>query len=362
MFTIFPLVQFKEVSLKEIFQKFHDGVHYKKKDRNRYRIIEEELNHIEHARRVICLNPRLKMDMGYLVGLENSYLVYITWLEKCSKALKFSQQSITNLNAKFEIYNTWSAEVNSYTDSETELYYLKFNLALIHYAKGVIAMQINNEGKPVINTHGFFKCRTIINQLQHSLKVDTNIPNKVKDNQKYLSEMCVLFDLMSRYLMKVKKKQVDVDASSELNKTLSNANLAFKEGPKCFRRTFELIQKWSYYLMCYCSFRVSSNKSKVSILNEVCKIIHDGYNRIPDPEELDTIEINSANLKLAEAEIGEHLKYTDPHKSESSIEPWATQAEPERDIFHRIFPTRIENFKNREFEMKFLSCIEKVRR
>ena len=141
MLTVFPLAKFGTIGWKDLLRRQDANIHPYGEDVYRIRKIEDGLNRIDYVHSLIAAHKKIIVDMNVLNTQEKNYIQYINWLSEIKKHFKFGDE-INKLPISFKTINPFTKEKERYKDTDTEMYFLFYNLACINYAKGTSTYHI----------------------------------------------------------------------------------------------------------------------------------------------------------------------------------------------------------------------------
>lgn len=100
--------------------------------------------------------------MYYLDQLERNYSTYIDWLNVLRSTMKFGNVYKNYIDQEFKLYCRLQKKEIVYYDPGDEMKYLKYNLACIQYAKGILNIKYINRGDNIPNENYHTKaCKTL---------------------------------------------------------------------------------------------------------------------------------------------------------------------------------------------------------
>lgn len=136
MLAPFQLSQPSLINWKQVFLGYTNKMYINPEDRTIFRTVEDEVEEMTRINRLICFNLDLKMDTIWLESLEAYYITYVSWLQVVNMNFEFGTQNVKSLSQKFSVTNPYENEAVSHSQIEIEIYWLKYNIACINFAKG----------------------------------------------------------------------------------------------------------------------------------------------------------------------------------------------------------------------------------
>ena len=101
-----------------------------------FRTVEDECEEMTRIECFIASNQNVQMDMTWLESLEKYHIYYISWLGAIKNSFKFGNTLITAVNQPFKARNPITNKEESHYSPEIEIYWMKYNVACINFAKG----------------------------------------------------------------------------------------------------------------------------------------------------------------------------------------------------------------------------------
>ena len=136
MLAPFRLAKLKNCNWKTTFLRYTETVYLTDEERRIFRTVEDEIEEMERLNNEIVSNTDIQMDMAWLESIETSYITYIKWFDVVRNNFKFGRNLETELPQKFSYKNPITNEVNLHFSPYIEIYWLKYNVACINFAKG----------------------------------------------------------------------------------------------------------------------------------------------------------------------------------------------------------------------------------
>ena len=101
-----------------------------------FRTVEDECEEMTRIECFIASNQNVQMDMMWLESLEKYHIDYISWLGTILSSFKFGDTLVTAVNQPFKVKNPITNKEKSHYYAEIEIYWMKYNVACINFAKG----------------------------------------------------------------------------------------------------------------------------------------------------------------------------------------------------------------------------------